>query len=59
MQIYNIKDMDLKVGEENQEYNLPCTRHAANEYEGWVKIVNRFRLSHEPMGMGSIERVTV
>ena len=35
--------------------NLPLSRHAANEYGGWVKIVKRFRLSHEP----SIERTTV
>ena len=55
--------------------NLPFTRHAANEYEGLQRItmcsvrrfgkdfeqviLNRFRLSHKPMGLVLIERVTV
>ena len=34
-------------------------RHAVNEYEGWVKIVIRFRLSHKPRGIASIETVAV
>ena len=40
-------------------HNLPLARHAANECGGWVKIVKRFRLSHKPMGLASIERMTV
>ena len=40
-------------------YNLPLARHAANEYGGWIKIVKWFRLSHKPIGLDSIERVTV
>ena len=39
--------------------NLPLERHAANEYGGWVKIVKWFRLSHKPVGLASVERVTV
>ena len=39
--------------------NPLLTNHAANEYGGWVKIVKRFRLSHKPMGLASVERVTV
>ena len=40
-------------------HNLPLTRHAANEYVGWVKIVKRRRLYHKSMGLVSMERVTV
>ena len=40
-------------------HKIPLTKHAANEYGGWVKIVNQFRLSHKPMGPASIERLTV
>ena len=39
--------------------SLPFDRHAANEYGGWVKIAKRFRPSHKPMGLVSLERVTV
>ena len=39
--------------------NLPLERHAANEYGGWVKIVKWFRLSHKPVGLASVESVTV
>ena len=35
------------------------TRHATNEYGGCVKIMKPFRLSHKPMGLVSVERVTV
>ena len=40
-------------------YNLLLARHAANDYGGWVMIVKWFRLSRKPMGLASIERVTV
>ena len=40
-------------------YNLPLVRYAANEYRGWVKIVKWFRLSHKPMGLVTIERMTI
>ena len=39
--------------------NLLLAMHAANEYGDWVKIVIWFRLSRKPMGMPSVERVTV
>ena len=42
-----------------KRHNPPLARHAANECGGWVKIVKWFRLYHKPMGMASIERVTV
>ena len=31
-------------------HNLQLIRHAASEYEGWVKIVIQFRLSQKPGG---------
>ena len=40
-------------------HDLWLTRHAANEYGGWVKIVKWFRLSDKPVGLASIERVTI
>ena len=40
-------------------HNLRLTRHAVNEYGGWAKIVKLFRLSHKPMGLASIARLTV
>ena len=40
-------------------HNLPLARHEANEYRGSVKIVTQFRLSHKPMGLASVETVTV
>ena len=44
---------------QGNRHNLPLDRHAANKYGGWVKIVKRFRLSHKPLGLASLERVTV
>ena len=38
--------------------NLLLAKHAANGYGGWVKIV-RMILSHKPMALAAIERVTV
>ena len=38
---------------------MKIARHAANEYGGWGNIVKQFRLSHKPMGLASIEGVTV
>ena len=40
-------------------HNLTLARHAANEYEGWVKIVIRFRLCPKPRDLATIGRVTV
>ena len=39
-------------------HNLPLTSHAANECEGWLKIVLQFKLSHKPMGLASINNFT-
>ena len=36
-------------------HNLLLARHAANEYRGWLKIVNCFALSHKLMRLASIE----
>ena len=41
----------------SEQTQRKLARHAANEYEGWVKIVKPFILSHKPMGLASIERV--
>ena len=38
-------------------YSLLLTRHAANDYEGWVKIMKPFKLSHKPTVRVSVERV--
>ena len=41
------------------KHNLLLASHTANEYGGWVKIVKRFRLFHRPMGLSSVESVTI
>ena len=40
-------------------HKLPLARHASNEQGGWVKIGKQLKLSHKPMGLASMERVTV
>ena len=40
-------------------HNPRHTRHSANEYGGWVKIVKWFKLSHKPVRLALAERFSV
>ena len=50
-----VSDCGLFQGTKKARHNLSLARHAANKYEGWVEIVKPHTLSHEPMGLPSIE----
>ena len=52
-------DGELLLGIKLTDTTYWLTRHATNEYGACVKIGKRFTLSHTPMELASIERVTV
>ena len=61
-EVYNTTRERMAMVEEESKkswYVVMLTRHAANECGGWVKIVIRFRLSHNSRGLASVKRVTV